>query len=83
MQLPDDATGLQFQCGEQGGSAMAFIVVRMPFDLAGAQWQHGLSAIQCLNLALFVHADHHRMIGRVHVQAHNVTHFLDQQWIRR
>ena len=28
MQLPDDATGLQFQGGEQGGSAVAFLVVR-------------------------------------------------------
>jgi hypothetical protein len=35
MQLPDDTTGLQFQYSEQGGSAMAFIVVRMPFGLAG------------------------------------------------
>ena len=36
MQLPDDAIGLQFQCGEQGGSAVAFLVVRAPFDLARA-----------------------------------------------
>ena len=36
MQLPDHATGLQFQCGEQRSSAVAFIVVRTPFDLARA-----------------------------------------------
>jgi hypothetical protein len=81
-QLPEEATGLQFQCGEQGGSAVPFIVVGTPFDLARASWQHGLSAIQCLNLALFVHADHHRMIRRVHVKAHNVAHLCDKQWIR-
>jgi hypothetical protein len=32
-QLPDDATSLQFQCCQQGSSAVPFLVVRTPFDL--------------------------------------------------
>jgi hypothetical protein len=42
-----------------------------------------LRAVERLNLALLVHAEHQGVIGRVHIKAHNVAHFLDQQGVGR
>src|SRR4029453_3272774 len=38
--------------GEQGGGAVALVVVRPGAGFAGLQWQAGLGAIECLDLAL-------------------------------
>ena len=62
---------------------MAFIVMRATFQLSRPHGQHGLRAIQRLNLALFIYAEDQRVIGRVHVEARNVPHFLDQQGVGR
>src|SRR5215472_834378 len=42
-----------------------------------------LGAVERLNLALLVHAQHQSVIGRVHVQPDNVAHFFDQQGVGR
>ena len=52
-------------------------------DIAKSHWQHRLGALQRLVLALLVHAQHQRVVGRVQVRAHNVAQLLDEQWIRR
>jgi hypothetical protein len=36
-----------------------------------------------LDLALLIHAEHQRMLGRVHIETHDVAHFLNQLRIRR
>src|SRR5215471_14545571 len=36
-----------------------------------------------LNLALLVHAEDQRVIGRVQVEPHDVAHFLDEQRVGR
>ena len=41
------------------------------------------SNVQCLNLRFFIHAKHDGMFGRIEIQAHNVTHFLNQLRIGR
>ena len=62
---------------------MAFVVVRAALQLPRPQRQQWLRAVQRLNLALLIHAEHQRVIGRVHIQAHDVAHLLDQQRIGR
>jgi hypothetical protein len=37
-----------------------------------------LRAIQCLNLAFLVHAQHHGLIRRVQIDAHHVRQFADE-----
>ena len=83
MQLADHTAGLQIQRGKQRRGPMPFVIVRAPLGLSRAHRQQGLSPVQSLNLALFIHAEHRGMLGRVHVQAHNVAHLLDQLWVRR
>ena len=58
-----------FPCGnvqrcKQRRRAMAHVVVGSALGDARCQRQNRLSAIQCLNLALFIHAQHHRLERR-------------------
>jgi hypothetical protein len=40
-----------------------------------------LGAVQSLNLALLVHAQHQRVLGRVQVQTDDVLQFLGERWV--
>ena len=69
------------QGGEQRGGAVADIIVRDAFDIAQSHGQHRLGALQGLDLAFFVHAQHHGMIGRVQVQPDDVADFFDEEGV--
>jgi hypothetical protein len=56
--LTDDPSRFHIERGEQRRRAMAFVVVGAPFDLTGPHGQQRLRAIQRLNLALFIDAEH-------------------------
>ncbi len=49
--------------------------------IAAAHGQHRLSPVQSLDLALLVHAQHQRPLGRVQVQPHDVGDLVLQEWI--
>ncbi len=55
------------QCGEQGGGAMALVVVRYPFHVSQSQGQHGLTSFQRLDPALLVDAQHQGVLGGIQV----------------
>jgi hypothetical protein len=55
----DHMAGGNVEGGKQRGCAMPFVVVAAPGNLAG---QHGLAAVQRLNLAFLVDAKHNRML---------------------
>src|SRR6266536_2651650 len=61
----------------------ALVVVAAPLRLTGPQGQQRLGAVQRLNLALLVHAEDQSVIRRVHIQAHDIAHFLEEQRVRR
>ena len=69
------------QRGEQRGGAVADIVMGVAFGVSQSQRQHRLSAIQGLNLALLVDAQHHRIVGRIQIQCRDVSHLLNKEWI--
>lgn len=48
---------------KQGGGPVTNVIVGDPFDIAESHWQHPLSPIQGLNLALFVNAKHDGVVG--------------------
>ena len=48
---------------------------------ARSQRQERPSAIERLYLALLVHAQHHRLERRIEVQADDVAHLVDKEWI--
>ncbi|OLK97671.1 hypothetical protein IXO812_10420 [Xanthomonas oryzae pv. oryzae] len=72
--LGGDAAVGDVQRGKKGGCAMAHGVVRDAFDVPQPRRQHRLGTLQGLYLALLVHTQHQRMIGRVQIQADDVAH---------
>src|SRR4051812_37229373 len=68
---------------EQRRGAMALVIVRAPFDLPRTHRQQRLRAIEGLDLALLVDADHQRLVRRIEIEPDNVAHLLDELWIGR
>ena len=68
-----DLAGGGVQGGEQAGDPVPGVVVGLPLGDARAHRQDRLGALQRLALGLFIHADHHGVLGRVQVQAHDVA----------
>jgi hypothetical protein len=62
----------QVERGEQGGDAVADIVVGLGARLAGLERQTGLGAIERLDLGLLVDRQDDRMLRPVDVQADDV-----------
>ena len=60
---------------------MAFVIVRAALGLAGQHRKNRLTAAQCLNLTLLIHAQHQSMMRWVQVQADDISHLVDQQGI--
>jgi len=48
---------------------------------ARSQRQHKLRPIECLDLTLLVHAQHHGLQRRIHVQPDDVAHLIDEHRI--
>ena len=69
---PGHLPGGDFQGGEQGGGAMADVVVAALLVVARLHRKHFLGAVQRLNLGLLIDAQHDRVGRRVQIQAYNV-----------
>ncbi len=76
LALRDDVAGEDIKGCKQRGRAVPDIVVGQAFDVPQAKRQHRLSALQRLHLALFVYAQHHGVVGRIEVQAYDISHFF-------
>src|SRR5215211_6399275 len=81
--LGDDRAVEHVESGEQGGRAMALIVVGDAFDVAEPHGQHGLGAFEGLDLALLIDAKHHGLVGRVEIKPNYVAQLLDEEGIGR
>ncbi len=79
--IADHAAVQQAQGGIQRRGAVAFVIVSQGATTPLLQRQPRLSSIQGLNLRFLVDAQHQRLIGRIQVQAHNVTQFLDKPFV--
>ena len=67
LALGHHGAGGDVQGGKQGGGAVPLVVVGKAFHVSQAQGQHGLTSFQRLDLALFVHAQHHGVLGWIQV----------------
>lgn len=67
--LPENAPGLDVERREERGRAVPGVVVHPPLDLSQPEGQHGLGAVQGLDLALLIHAEDESLVRRVQVQA--------------
>src|SRR5439155_8242305 len=81
MKLRDDLARFGVERGEQGRRAMALVVMRPAFHLAGLHRQQWLRAIEGLDLRLLIDAEHRRMCRGIQVQADDIADLLDEQWI--
>ena len=77
--VADHLAGGDIESGKQRRRAVANVVVAAPLRLAGAHRKQRLGAIERLDLALLVDAQHHGMLGRAQVEPDDVAHLLDEQ----
>ena len=74
----DDLPFQHVQRREQARSAVALVVMGHGLAAPLLHRQAGLRPVQRLNLALLVHAQHHRLVRRIQVHPHHVRQFLDK-----
>src|SRR2546426_2488335 len=79
--LADHRSCGDVQGSEETGCAMALVIVSAAFGLSGQHRKDRLTAAERLDLTLLIYTKHHRMMKRIHVQADNVSHLVDQQRI--
>lgn len=65
--LANDPAGCDVQGGKQRCGAMALVVVTTARRLARSHGQHGLAAVQRLDLRLLIDTQHDGTLGRGHV----------------
>src|SRR6516164_1839519 len=75
----DDPTGGDVQGGEQRGCAVALVVMTAPRDLPRPQRQQRLSAVERLDLRLFVDTQHQGAVGWVEIKPNDVAHLVNKQ----
>jgi hypothetical protein len=81
VQRPDDFAAGDVQCGEQRGRAGAFVVMRRALRNPGQHRQDRRGPVERLDLRLLIDAQHDRALGRIEVQADDVTDLVDEQRI--
>ena len=81
--LADHLPLQRLQCSEKRCSAITLVVVGHRAATTLFDRQTGLSPIQRLNLALFVHAQDDRLLRRIQVQSDHVGQFLQELGVAR
>jgi hypothetical protein len=59
---------------EERGRVVARVVVAAPCGSTGAHWQHGLAAVERLDLGFLVNTQDDGMLGRGDVEADHIAH---------
>lgn len=80
MYLADYFASSDIQRREQGDRTVRAACGTSLRD-ARCQLQHGLRAIECLNLARVVHAQRHGHEGPVHLKPNDISHLVDEHRI--
>jgi hypothetical protein len=76
--LANDPALHNMQRGEQRGDAVPLIVVGVGAAAAGLERQTGLCAVEGLDLALFIDAQRHGVLGRSEIDADHVGELLQE-----
>ena len=83
LTLRDDLAVQYIERGKQRGRAVSLVVVGHGGRAPLLHGQARLRAVQSLHLALFVAAQHQRVIGWRHVQAHDIFELFDKLGVAR
>ena len=80
LALGEDWASGDIQCGEEGGGAGMEVSGRDALDVAGPEGLPGRGSLQRRGRALLVHAEDHRVDGRIQVESDEVA---GPAWPRR
>ncbi len=81
--LSEDFTCCSIERSKQVSRSMPNVVVGLSLGLAQAHRQDGLGTLKRLNLRFLVDTKYDRVVRWVHIQANNVAHLFDEQWVLR
>src|SRR5271156_3289746 len=81
--LSDHRTGGDIERGKQGSGAMALVIMRHGAGSTLFHRQPRLGAVERLDLALLVNAEHQGVVRRVEVEADDILHLLNKLLIVR
>ena len=76
--LADDPAGCDVEGGKQRCGAVALVVVTTTRRLARSHGQHGLAAVQRLDLRLLIDTQYDGPLGRGYVEADDVANLGDE-----
>jgi len=79
VQAGDHGVGCGVEGGEQGGGAVADVVVSASLWHPGHHRERRLGALQGLDLRFLVHAEHDCSLGGVEVEPDDVVELVDEQ----
>ncbi len=77
----DPLPGGDVQRGEERRRAVPNVVVGVAFAVAQVHRKRRLGAVERLDLGLLVHAEHHRVVGRVEIEPCNIQDFLEEKGV--
>lgn len=81
LALGDDLTVGDIERSEQRGCAMADVVMGDALDIAESHGQQRLGALECLNLAFLVYAEHHGAVRQIEIKPHDIADLLNEERI--
>ena len=81
--LADDAAGGDIEGGEERGRAVTLVIVRAPLGHARQHRQDRLSAVEGLDLALFVDTEHQGAVRRRQIEPNDVADLVHEERIAR
>ena len=79
--IADDFAVEHTESGEQGGRAVALIIVRHGSAAAFFQRKTRLGPVESLDLAFLVHTQDQRPVRGIQIQAHDIAQFLEKAFI--
>jgi len=79
----DDFAGRDVESSEEIERAVSDVIVSASFRLPEVHRQDRLCALQRLDLRFLVEGEHHRVVGRIHVEPDHVTHLGDELRVLR
>jgi hypothetical protein len=83
VKIADNFSLKQIKGGEQSRRSVPLVIVRHGSATPFLQGQAGLGAVQSLNLAFLIHAEHNGLIGRVEIEADDVRQLFEKLRIAR
>jgi len=76
--VADDFAVEHTESREQGGCAVAFVIVRHRAAATLFEWKARLSSVESLDLAFLVDREHQGLVRRIQIQTDNVDELLDK-----